>query len=95
MIKLLLPLLLLTGCTSREFTDFSIGDCIVSTAYRESWEKPHTTYKIVRVGKEKYTLAYYTTNYNLNRILTIDFYKSWETDSKKVECPSNLKNYKL
>ena len=84
-----------SGCTKHSIVDFNVGDCVISTLYTESWEEPNKVEKIVRVGKKKYTIAYYTTAYNLNTVLTVDMYKSFYNNYKTVKCTKELENYVL
>lgn len=83
---LLLSLLFLSACSYEpDPPKFKVGDCITLSGERESWEKPTATYRVVKLGKEKY-LVEFVLPLNL-RGETTGYYFSFDNIFKTVYCP--------
>ena len=84
--KTLILLLLLVSCNNILKPDFKVGDCIVDSSERESWEDKPNIFHIVEIGKENYRALYMTPRYMLGFQTTM-YINITDRYYKKVECP--------
>lgn len=83
--RYLLLAIILTGCS--QSPKFAVGDCIVGTGVRESWQQPERVEKIIAVGKENYLYEFTGRYGKIRNDFPIILMDNIET---KVKCPKEL-----
>jgi hypothetical protein len=92
--RLVITLLLLSGCSVSTKPIYRVGECIQSTYEREEWQSPPSIERVEKIGKSSYKTSWWAKGPDewISPEWGPSFYRqNWY---KVVPCPDNYKQFK-